>query len=290
MVDPGGDLSGKRILVTGASSGIGLAASLEFARAGADVVMHVRDRSRGEAARERIAAETGSERTELLLADFADLGAVASAAEEYARRYDRLDVLAANAGAIMPDHVITEHGNELTFQVNHLAHFLLCRILEPILVASGPARVVTVSSDSHQAAWRGIRFEDPAFRRGWRSFPAYAHSKLANIMFCYEHARRLFRTGVTSTVMHPGFVYTHFGADAYGRLNPLINKVVYPTIGRTPERGADTLVWLATSPEVEGATGAYFQDRRMHHSSRASMDLEAQRRLWEMSEELTGLA
>lgn len=280
------DLSGRRVLVTGASNGVGLAASTEFARAGADVVLHVRDEARGEAARERIAAETGSERTELLLADFADLGAVASAAEEYARRHDRLDVLVANAGAIMPKRIITAHGNELTFQVNHLAHFLLCRILGPLLAASAPARVVTVSSDAHQAAWRGIRFGDITYERGWLSFTAYAHSKLANIMFCYEHARRLFGTGVTSTVMHPGFVHSHFGADAYGRLNPLIYRMIYPAIGRTPERGADTVVWLAASPEVDGITGTYFQDRRMHPSSRASMDLGAQRRLWELSEEL----
>ncbi len=284
-----GALAGKRVLVTGSSRGIGLAAAVEFAALGAHVVMHARDRERGEAARRLVAERTGSDRTELLLADFAHLEQVPAAAEEYLRRHDRLDVLVANAGAIHPRRVVTEHGNELTFQVNHLAHFLLCRLLEPVLLASAPARVVSVSSDAHQAAWRGIRFRDPAFQRGWGPFRAYAHAKLANIMFCYEHARRLAGTGVTSTVMHPGLVRSGFGAEGYGVFGAVMLKVMTPLVGHTPEQGADTLVWLASAAEVKGVSGVYYYHRHPHRSSPASRDVDEQRRLWELSERLCGL-
>lgn len=281
------DMRGKRVLVTGASSGIGFEAARDLARMGADVVMLVRNEERGEAARSRIATQTGSTRTELLLSDFADLESVCSAAAEYVRRYDRLDVLLANAGAIHAHRQITEHGNELTFQVNHLAHFLLCSLLEPFLLASAPSRVVTVSSDSHWAAWRGMRFGDLTYERGWNPFAAYAHSKLANIMFCYEHTRRLEGTGVTSTVAHPGLVRTRFGHEGYGRFGTLI-ELLSPVIAATPKQGADTLVWLASSSEVEGESGTYFFRRRSHRSSPVSHRVDAQRRLWEISETLTG--
>jgi len=277
---------GERALITGASSGIGYVAARELARMGADVVMLVRSPERGEEARNSIAEETGSERIELLVADLADLSSVCSAAEEYVRRHDRLDVLIANAGAIYPQRRITSHGNEMTFQVNHLAHFLLCSILEPQLCASAPARVVTVSSDAHYAAWRGIRFGDLTFERGWRPFSVYAHSKLANIMFCHEHARRMKGTGVTSTVMHPGRVKSGFGSEGYGLLGGIVGRAS-ELIARAPEQGADTIVWLASSTEVDGASGAYFFKRRPHRSSPVSLNKEAQHRLWEVSEELT---
>ena len=281
-------MSGKRVLITGASSGIGLAAAAALAGMGAEVLMHVRDVGRGERARLSIAEATGNERTELLVADFADLEAVRRMAGECLRRYDRIDVLVANAGAIHPERRVTAQGNELTFQVNHLAHFLLCREIEPLLAASAPSRVIAVSSDAHWAAWRGLRLRDPSFDRGWSPFGAYAHSKLANIMFCYEHARRLSGTGVTSTVMHPGLVRSGFGAAGYGVFGRLIHRVS-PMIAATPEEGADTIVWLASSAEVEGVTGVYFYHRRPHRSAPASRDVAAQRGLWELSERLTSV-
>lgn len=279
-------MEGKRVLVTGASSGIGRATARELARMGAEVVLHVRDPQRGESARSHIAETTGSERTELLVADFADLDSVRVAAGECLRRYDRLDVLVANAGAIHPERRTTPQGRELTFQVNHLAHFLLCAELGALLQASAPARVVTVSSDAHWAAWRGIRLGDPDYEHGWSSFGAYAHSKLANIMFCYGHARRLGKAGVSSTVMHPGLVNSGFGAAGYGAFGTLMHRLS-PVIALTPDQGADTAIWLASSPDVEGATGTYFYRRRVRRSSPSSHDEAAQRGLWELSEEFT---
>lgn len=280
-----GDMTGKRVLITGASSGIGLAAATELARLGAEIVMHARDAGRGERAQAVVAEATGSERTSLVLADFADLDDVRRMAAECQRRFDRLDVFVANAGAIHPARLVTPQGNEMTFQVNHLAHFVLCGELQPLLVESAPARVVTVSSDAHRAAWRGLRLDDLNLKRGWSPFGAYAQSKLANIMFCYEHARRVTSTGVTSTVMHPGLVHSGFGAAGYGLFGTFIHRVS-PLIAATPEQGADTLVWLAASFDVEGVSGKYFYRRRSHRSSRPSHDAAAQAALWDASEEL----
>lgn len=281
------EMHGKTVLVTGASSGIGYMAARDLARAGANVVMLIRSEERGEAAQRRIAEETGSDHTGLLLADHADLVAVRSAAAELARTHDRLDVLVANAGGIHSERRLTGDGNEMTFQVDHLAHFMLCELLQPLLIGSAPARVITVSSDAHWAAWRGIRFDDLTFQRGWSPFAAYAHSKLANIMFCYEHARRLEGSGVTSNVVHPGLVRTGFGAAGYGAYGRFIESVS-PLIAGTDEEGADTVTWLASSPDVSEANGRYFHKRREHRSSPASHRVAAQRRLWERSAELTG--
>lgn len=282
------DLRGKRALVTGASAGIGYVTSRELARMGADVVMHVRDEGRGEAARAQIARETGSENTDLLVSDFTDLFSVCGIANDFARRYDNLDILVLNAAAIFPQRAISEHGNELTFQVNHLAHFMLWRVLQPMLWASRPSRIVHVSSDAHYAARRGICFDDLTCADRWSPFAAYAHSKLANIMFCLAQSRKIRSRGVTSNVVHPGLVRTKLATDAYGRFGgPVLDRLT-PVMARTPESGADTVVWLAASPAVEGVTGTYFHNRRPHRSSAASIDEEAQARLWSISVDLAG--
>lgn len=288
---PSGDpmaetMAGRIVLITGASSGIGLVAAKDLSAAGAHVVMMVRSQERGEAAQEAIAIENKTASTELLLADLSDLASVRSAARDFLGKHDRLDVLIANAGAIYPERSLTVDGNEATLQVNHLAHFLLCQTLEPALAAASPARVVTVSSDAHHAAWRGLRFEDLTAERGWSSFGAYAHSKLANIMFCYEHARRLAGSGISSNVMHPGLVRTGFGSQGYGLFGGLIGRLS-PAIAGTAEDGADTLVWLASADDVRDATGVYYHRRHPHRSSRVSLDVEAQKRLWDVSERLT---
>lgn len=276
----------KRVLVTGASSGIGLETACELARLGAEVVLHSRTRARGEAAREHIASRTGSERTTLLTADFTDLFSVCEAASSFVKEYDRLDGLVLNAGAIFPERRVSEHGNELTFQVNHLAHFMLWRVLHPLLWASRPSRIVHVSSDSHLAARDGIRFDDLTFADGWTPFGAYAHSKLANMMFCYAQARKLRPLGITANAVHPGLVNNGFGADGYGLFGRVIRKTL--PLARTSRRAAETVVWLASSPDVAGVTGGYFYDKGPHRSSRVSRDEQAQARLWETSIELAG--
>ncbi len=279
-------MAGSRVLITGASSGIGLVAATELAAAGAHVVMMVRSRARGEAAQEAIAGHVRTASTELLVADLSDLASVRRAARDFLGKHDRLDVLIANAGAIYPERTLTVDGNEATFQVNHLAHFLLCRMLEPALAAATSARVVTVSSDAHRAALRGIRFDDLTFERGWSSFGAYAHSKLANIMFCYEHAGQLAGAGISSNVMHPGLVRTGFGSRGYGSFGRLIGWLS-PAIAGTAKDGADTLVWLASADAVRDVSGVYYHRRRPHRSSGVSLDVEAQKRLWDVSERLT---
>ena len=277
---------GTTALVTGASSGIGLVTARELAAAGTHVVMLVRDRTRGERARAEIGAATPGASTELLIADLADFSVVRRAASEFLTAHATLDVLVANAGVIYPSRTITVDGNEATFQVNHLSHFLLCALLEPALAAAAPSRVITVSSDAHYAAWRGIRFGDLGLEKGWSPFGAYAHSKLANIMFCYEHARRLAGTAITSNVMHPGLIRTGFGREGYGWYGRFIERVS-PVVAGDAEDGADTLVWLATAGEVASTSGVYFRHRRPHRSSPASRDVMAQGRLWSVSEALT---
>ncbi|MBS3956858.1 MAG: SDR family oxidoreductase [Clostridiales bacterium] len=277
----------KRALVTGATSGIGFVTARELARMGADVVVHARTQRRGEAARDLIAEQTGTDRVEVLVADFTDLFAVCAAANEYVHRYDRLDILVLNAAVINPQRLISEHGNELTFQVNHLAHFMLWRVLQPLMWASSPSRVVHVSSDAHYAARRGIRFDDLTLRDGWNPFAAYAHSKLAGIMWCYEQARRLAPMGVTCNAVHPGMTGTGLAVRGYGAWGRVIGALS-PLTARSVQEAAETVIWLAASPDVEGVTGGYFFNGRHHRSSAASRDEQEQARLWELSRELSG--
>jgi retinol dehydrogenase 12 len=276
----------QRVLVTGASGGIGLVVATELARSGAQVIVHARDPQRGASALAHITRQVPGALTELLITDFEDLSAVSSAAQSLLLAGAPLDVFVANAGAIYPKRMVTIDGNEATFQVNHLAHFLLARLLAPLLSDAPAARVITVTSDAHWAAWRGIDFEDLAFERHWSPFRAYARTKLANILFCREHASRLTGTAITSNAVHPGLVRSGFGSAGYGPYGRFIGAVS-PVVAHTPEEGADSIVWLANSPQVEGVSGTYFFHRRPHRSSPAAQDPSAQRKLWEASEQLT---
>jgi retinol dehydrogenase-14 len=197
-------------------------------------------------------------------------------------------VLTNNAGAIFGMRRVTGDGCEMTFQVNHLAHFLLTNLLLPTLVASAPSRVISVSSGAHAAAWRGLPFDDLMLERGWRSFRAYANSKLANVLFAYELARRLEGTGVTSNAMHPGLVATGFGKQdtrVIGWFYDLTERFQLNS-----EQGASTEIYLASAPEVAQVTGKYYYESKPVASSRASMDAEAALRLWEVSARLAGIS
>ena len=277
-------MKGTVCVVTGATSGIGQAAAAALARLGATVVMVGRDRDRTEAAAARIAAvSTSPPRAEI--ADLASLEQVRELAARLAG-LERIDVLINNAGLVLGERRITPDGLEHVFAVNHLAPFLLTSLLLPKLTASGPARVVTVTSDAHSAA--RLDLSDPNLEHGWDSWRSYANSKLANILFTRELARRLDGTGVTANCAHPGVVRTGFGQES----RPLLKLGI--TIARpfmaSPERGADTIVYLATSPDVAGETGGYYVKRQRREPSAAARDDTAARELWELSEKMTGLA
>lgn len=277
-------MKGTVCVVTGATSGIGRAAATALAKLGATVVMVGRDRGRTEAAAAQIAAVSASPpRAEI--ADLASLEQVRGLAGRLAG-LERIDVLINNAGLVLGERRLTPDGLEHVFALNHLAPFLLTNLLLPTLTASAPARVITVTSDAHSAA--RLDLSDPNLEHGWDSWRSYANSKLANILFTRELARRLDGTGVTANCAHPGVVRTGFGRES----RPLLKLGI--TIARpfmlSPERGADTIVYLASSPDVAGQTGGYYVKRQRREPSAAARDDAAARELWELSEKMTGLA
>jgi len=277
-------MKGTVCVVTGATSGIGKATATALARLGATVVMVGRDRGRTEAAAAQVAAMSASPpRAEI--ADLASLEQVRGLAGRLAG-LERIDVLVNNAGLVLGERRVTPDGLEHVFALNHLAPFLLTSLLLPKLTASAPARVVTVTSDAHSAA--RLDLGDPNLEHGWDSWRSYANSKLANILFTRELARRLDGTGVTATCAHPGVVRTGFGRES----RPLLRLGI--TIARpfmaSPGRGADTIVYLASSPDVAGQTGGYYVRRQRREPSAAARDNTAARELWELSEKMTGLA
>jgi retinol dehydrogenase 14 len=283
-------MAGRICLVTGATSGIGKAAATGLARLGAEVVLVARDPARGAATMAEIRTATGNPRVELLCADLSSQAAVRQAAEDYRRDHDRLHVLVNNAGGQWATRHTTVDGLELTFALNHLAYFLLTNLLGDLLRAGAPARVVNVTSSAQ--ALGDIHFDDLQFERRYRGQAAYNQSKLANVLFTYELARRLDGAGVTINCLAPGVTRTNFGREDSGPVMRLLTPLGRPFM-RSPEEGAATAVWLASSPEAEGVTGRYYLRRRARptprRSSRRSYDPELARRLWQVSEELTGL-
>ncbi len=285
MDSPNGGMGGKTVLITGGTSGIGKATTVALAAIGADVVVTGRDPERGERAVREIRDRSTGGSVELMLADLAAQAEVRRLAEEFAERHDRLDVLVNNAGLVQSKRTETPDGIETTLAINHLAPFLLTNLLLDLLKESAPSRVVTVSSEAQR--WGSMDFDDMQSRRKYRGFPVYGMTKLANIMFTYELAERLEGTGVTATCLHPGAVNTRFGTNNGGPTTLLFRA--FKPFMRTPEQGADTLIWLASSPEIEGVSGRYFSDRKETEPKKIAHDPEARRRLWEISEDLTGL-
>ena len=280
-----GMMTGKTVLVTGATGGIGLAAASRLAAQGARVGITGRDRTRAEEAAAGIARASGS-KVDVFVADMSSQAEVRRLAGEVLATYPRLDVLLNNVGGFWAHRHLTADGLEHTFALNHLAPFLLTNLLLDRLTASAPARVVTVSSGA-QAMGR-IDFDDLMGERSWSGQRAYSQSKLANVMFTYELARRTTVTGVTATTLHPGVTRTGFGAEDPTRLMAPVIAVLRPFM-RSPERGADTAVYLASSPDVEGLTGRYFADRKVKTSNKVSYDAAAAARLWTVSAQLVGL-
>ena len=288
MITPEVSLAGKVCLVTGATSGIGEVTARELAQRGAAVVVVGRNEARSEATVSQIRQQTANPSVDFLLADLSSQQEIRRLAREFESRYSRLDVLVNNAGAIMLSRRESVDGIEMTLALNHLAYFLLTNLLLDMLKSSAPARVVNVSSSSRQRA--KLDLDDIQSRRRYRGYRAYARSKLENILFSYELARRLEGTGVTVNALHPGLVGTNFLANN-GALGRLL-KMLVAIKGMSPARGARTSISLATSPEVETVTGRYFfqEEEEEVPSSRASYDEDDAQRLWQLSVELTGLA
>ena len=282
------DIRGKTVLVTGATSGIGLEASVALARQGARVIMVGRNQAKTEAARADVASRSGSKEVSSLLADFASQASVRALANAVRSQADRLDVLVNNAGGVNKARTVTADGIETTFAVNHLGYFLLTNLLLDLVVKSAPARVVTVASVGHR---RGtLDFEDLGFERGGYSIMrAYSRSKLANILFANELARRRAGSGVTSNSLHPGSVDTNIWSGAPLWAKPIIQVLLRPFF-ISAEKGGERIVQLAASPELEGVTGKYFEDGKVVDPAPLARDASLATRLWDVSARMVGLA
>jgi NAD(P)-dependent dehydrogenase (short-subunit alcohol dehydrogenase family) len=288
------DLADSVALVTGSTNGIGRETAIRLADQGSTVIVTGRDEAKGSEVVERIRAAHPAADAELFLADLADQDAVRDLARQIRQDYDRLDLLLNNAGTWQGKRRTTDDGIELTVAVNHLAPFLLTNCLAPLLRESAPARVVTVSSGLHRNA--DFDLDTVAERPDYDGREAYADSKLANVLFTYELAHRLDGTGVSAFAAHPGAIpETSLAREAGG-----LSKLVWKSFAYLPdvlvggvfggvEDGAETVVYAATSPDLDGATGEYVADRERTRSSEESYDEELQAGLWELSAELTGV-
>jgi NAD(P)-dependent dehydrogenase (short-subunit alcohol dehydrogenase family) len=282
----GGNIGEKVYLITGATSGIGKATAMGLASMGASVVMVGRDRGRGEAALDEIKEGSANASVDLMLADLSSQEGIHRLADEFKEAYSRLDVLINNAGVIRSKRVTTADGLEMTFALNHLAYFLLTNLLLDLLEASAPSRIVNVASGEERNGT--IDFDDLQAERGYKTAKAYGQSKLANVLFTYELARRLEGTGVTANCLHPGAgVRTNLGSGVSGVFGFTVRALT--PLMKSPKKGAETSIYLASSPEVEGVSGGYFVKKAEARSSDASHDQRIARRLWEASAELTNL-
>ncbi len=279
-------MSGRTVLITGGTAGIGKATALGLARLGAQVAITGRDPGRARAAAREIHA-AGGERVEVLVADLSVQAEVRQLADEALLRLPRIDVLVNNVGGYWNTRHRTVDGRERTFAVNHLAAFLLTNLLLERLTLSAPARVVTVSSNA-QAMGR-IDFDDLEGERSYSGARAYNQSKLANVLFTYELARRLSGTAVTANALHPGVVNTAFGAEDPGRTQRLFVPFLRPFM-KSPTRGAATSIHVASAPALERVTGRYFANGKPKRSAEPSHDRSTAARLWRVSAGLVGLA
>ncbi|MGH8870800.1 MAG: SDR family oxidoreductase [Acidimicrobiia bacterium] len=280
-------MNGKTVLITGGTSGIGRAAAVGLASMGAHVGIMGRDRVRAEQAAAVIAAESGSPAVDVFVADMSSQKEVRRLAGDILAAYPRLDVLLNNVGGFWAHRHLTADGLEHTFALNHLAPFLLTNLLLDRLTTSAPARIITVSSGAHYMG--RIDFDDLMGEQDYSGQRAYNQSKLANVMFTYELAGRLEGTGVTATALHPGMTNTSFSTEDPSRKMAPIVFVVRPFM-KSPKRGADTAVYLASSPDVEGVTARYFTNRKTKKSNESSYDEATTARLWQLSTDHVGIA
>jgi NAD(P)-dependent dehydrogenase (short-subunit alcohol dehydrogenase family) len=272
----------KIILITGATNGIGLVTARELAKMGAQIVIVSRGAEKCALVTEQIKQETGNTNIEYIAADLSTHAGTQKVAHEFKKRHTRLDALLNNAGALFTSRQLSADGIEMTWALNHLSYFILTVLLLDTLKASGPARVVSVSSDAHQSG--KINFDDLQMEKNYMGLAAYQQSKLANILFTYELARKLEGTKVTANTLHPGLVNTGFN-KSNGALMKFAMGLLAP-FSRSPQEGAQTSIYLASSPEVEGVTGKYFDESKAIPSSPASYNRANAERLWQASLEM----
>ena len=273
-------LTGKICLITGGNAGIGLATAIGVGQLGAHVVIVSRDEGRGETAVTQIKHAAQTDDVDLLVADLSSQAQIRQLAAAFQARYAHLHILINNAGIIPRTRQVSEDGFELQFAVNHLAYFLLTNLLLDRLIASAPARIVNVSSMVHD--WATLDFADLQNERSYRATAVYGQTKLMNVLFTNELARRLAGTGVTANSLHPGVIPTKLNASYMGRSAPTASMSQL-------ESGAETSIYLAASPEVEGKTGMYFSNRQAQRSAKITYDEAAAAKLWQISAEMTGL-
>ena len=267
-------LSNKTILITGATDGIGKETARQLAMMDARVIIHGRNLEKAERVREEIIVAASNEKVEIMIADFSSLNQVRSLADQVLSTHEHLDVLINNAGVYTTKKAITPDGYEMTFAVNHLAHFLLTNLLHDRIKASAPARIITVSSSAHFDARFDI--ENLNAEKKFHGWGAYCISKLANLLFTFALARRLEKSGVTANSLHPGFINTNIlGRDVPGR--------------KPVAEGAETPVYLASSNEVKDVSGQYFSQKQITPPSELSRDVALQEELWEISKQMTDL-
>jgi NAD(P)-dependent dehydrogenase (short-subunit alcohol dehydrogenase family) len=274
-------MAGKVVLITGANSGVGKVTAQEIAKMGATVVMVARDAGRGKRAMAEVKMASASDKVQLMLCDLSSQQSIHQLAEMVKAQYHRLDVLVNNAGAVFSNRNESVDGYEMTFALNHMGYFLLTKLLLDLLKASAPARIVNVSSGAHHGGM--LDFDDLQRQNGYSGMGVYRESKMMNILFTNELARRLEGTAVTVNALHPGFVRTNFGK----RNNHLMMRLLIPVVqlfAINEDAGAATQIYLATSPEVEGVTGKYFEKCKMASTHPFAQDKAAQKKLWEVSE------
>jgi len=280
-------MKGKTVVITGGTSGIGEVAAEVLAGMGARIVLVARDRARADATMTRLRAKGPGVDHRVHYADLSRLAEMKRVAGEIAAAEPRIDVLMNNAGAMFTDRQKTEDGLELTFAINHVSYFVLTNLLRERLIASAPARVINTASQAHRGA--KLDFEDLQAKNGYTAFRAYGRSKLCNILFTRELARRLKGTGVTANSLHPGFVATRFGDQGVHGPFAFVFGALKKLFAIPPEKGAETMVYLASSPQIVTVSGEYFDKCKIARPSAEAQDDQAASRLWQMTAKLTGI-
>ncbi len=279
------DMRGKVVLITGATSGIGGVAAETLAGIGARIALIARDRTRGEAELTRLRDKAPGAAHCVYYADLSLIPETKRVAAQIASEEPRIDVLINNAGALFNHRTVTADGLEMTFATNHMSYFVLTHGLRDRLIASSPARIINTSSDAHKGA--KLDFDDLQSAKQYGGFKVYGRSKLANILFTRELARRLAGTGVTANCLHPGFVATRFGDQSGGALSFMVR--IAKTFAISPEKGAETILYLASSDEAAGVTGEYFYKNRVAKPTEEARDDDSAKQLWQASEKLAGI-